>query len=80
MLLVNRTYGRTGTAAPSRPLQASKTVRQLSVLAAVCTGFAVVLGTMVTGSGPHAGDANAPRNELNPALITRIHVFRFISW
>ncbi|HSU70072.1 MAG TPA: COX15/CtaA family protein [Micrococcaceae bacterium] len=74
MLLVNRTYGRTGTAAPVRPLPASKTVRQLAVLAAVCTGLAVVLGTMVTGSGPHAGDANAPRNDLNPDLITRVHV------
>jgi cytochrome c oxidase assembly protein subunit 15 len=74
MLLVNRTYGRTGMTAPSVANPPSKTVRQLTVIAAVCTGVAVVLGTMVTGSGPHAGDANAPRNELNPDLITRIHV------
>ncbi len=74
MLLVNRTYGRTGVAALATSLPASKTVRQLAVLAATCTGFAVVLGTMVTGSGPHAGDASAPRNELDSDLITRIHV------
>ncbi len=74
MLLVNRTYARTGTAAPALRHRPSKTIRQLSVVAAVCTGLAVVLGVMVTGSGPHAGDANAPRNELNPDLITRFHV------
>lgn len=86
MVLVNRTYGRTGSAGSAgrqhgaqglhgpqlRPV--SNTVRQLAALAAVCTAAAVLLGTMVTGSGPHAGDANAPRNELNPDLITRVHV------
>ncbi|WP_427017732.1 COX15/CtaA family protein [Pseudarthrobacter sp. P1] len=74
MLLVNRTYARTGMASAAVATAPSKTVRQLTAVAAVCTGIAVVLGTMVTGSGPHAGDANAPRNELNPDLITRIHV------
>jgi cytochrome c oxidase assembly protein subunit 15 len=28
----------------------------------------------VTGSGPHAGDAEAPRNNLDSDLMTRIHV------
>ncbi|MDJ0357830.1 COX15/CtaA family protein [Paenarthrobacter sp. PH39-S1] len=74
MLLVNRTYDRTGAAAPVHRHRPSKTIRQLSVVVAACTALAVVLGVMVTGSGPHAGDANAPRNELNPDLITRFHV------
>jgi cytochrome c oxidase assembly protein subunit 15 len=74
MLLVNRSYGRTGlTAAPLRR-PAGKTIRQLAALAWICTVAAVIIGTMVTGSGPHAGDATAPRNELNPELITRVHV------
>lgn len=34
---------------------------------------AIYLGTVVTGSGPHAGDANAPRNGLDPALWSRVH-------
>lgn len=34
---------------------------------------AVYLGTVVTGSGPHAGDANSPRNGLDPQLWSRIH-------
>lgn len=33
----------------------------------------VYLGTIVTGSGPHAGDAKAPRNGLDPALFSQIH-------
>ncbi|MGO4384141.1 COX15/CtaA family protein [Specibacter sp. RAF43] len=74
MLLVNRTYGRTGVSAPAGVVRPGRTIRQLSVVAAVCTYLAVVLGTMVTGSGPHAGDANAPRNMLDPYLITRTHV------
>lgn len=33
----------------------------------------VYLGTIVTGSGPHAGDADAPRNGLDPAAISQVH-------
>lgn len=33
----------------------------------------VYLGTIVTGSGPHAGDAKAPRNGLDPADISQAH-------
>jgi cytochrome c oxidase assembly protein subunit 15 len=35
--------------------------------------LAIWLGTMVTGSGPHAGDENAPRNGLDAMLLTRLH-------
>jgi cytochrome c oxidase assembly protein subunit 15 len=31
------------------------------------------LGTVVTGSGPHAGDADAPRNGLDPRAISQLH-------
>lgn len=34
---------------------------------------AIYLGTIVTGSGPHAGDADAPRNNLDPAWWSRTH-------
>lgn len=37
-------------------------------------GWAVLyLGTVVTGSGPHAGDIDAPRNGLDPAALTQLH-------
>jgi heme a synthase len=35
--------------------------------------LAIWLGTLVTGSGPHAGDENAPRNGLDAMLLTRVH-------
>ena len=31
------------------------------------------LGTVVTGSGPHAGDLEAPRNGLDPLQISQLH-------
>jgi cytochrome c oxidase assembly protein subunit 15 len=33
----------------------------------------LVIGTMVTGSGPHAGDESAKRNGLDPAQISQVH-------
>ena len=33
----------------------------------------VYLGTMVTGAGPHAGDADAPRNCLDPHVMSHVH-------
>lgn len=39
----------------------------------VLTWIVVYLGTVVTGSGPHAGDAVAPRNGLNPEAMSHIH-------
>jgi cytochrome c oxidase assembly protein subunit 15 len=40
------------------------------------------LGTVVTGSGPHAGDAKAPRNGLDPLQMSQLHtdaVFLFVG-
>ena len=31
------------------------------------------LGTVVTGSGPHAGDLDVPRNGLDPLLLSQLH-------
>lgn len=39
----------------------------------VAMWVAVWLGTIVTGSGPHAGDENAARNGLDGALVTHLH-------
>lgn len=35
---------------------------------------AVVLGTVVTGTGPHAGDPGSPRHDFDPQLVTQMHV------
>jgi heme a synthase len=40
------------------------------------------VGTVVTGSGPHAGDAKAPRNSLDPLQLSQAHadlVFLFVG-
>lgn len=40
------------------------------------------VGTVVTGSGPHAGDADAPRNDLDPLQVSQLHadvVFLFVG-
>ena len=50
--------------------------RPLRVLAAalvVVAGVVITLGTVVTGSGPHAGDENARRTGLDPAAVTQLH-------
>ncbi|WP_328418744.1 COX15/CtaA family protein [Micromonospora sp. NBC_00389] len=48
----------------------------LRALARVTTGVSVavlVIGTWVTGSGPHAGDQGAARNGLDPESISQVH-------
>ncbi len=35
---------------------------------------AIVLGTVVTGTGPHAGDPGSPRHGFDPELVTQLHV------
>ncbi|MCH8561253.1 COX15/CtaA family protein [Nesterenkonia sp. LB17] len=38
------------------------------------TWVSVFLGTVVTGTGPHAGDPGSPRHLFDPDLVTRMHV------
>jgi cytochrome c oxidase assembly protein subunit 15 len=56
---------------PARPIP-----RSLAALPAVTLGLlwvAVVIGTVLTGSGPHAGDSRVPRNDLDGLLLTNLH-------
>jgi len=39
---------------------------------AVCW-LVLYAGTVVTGSGPHAGDVSSPRNGLDPATVSQLH-------
>ncbi|WP_426995751.1 COX15/CtaA family protein [Pseudarthrobacter sp. N5] len=72
-LLVNRAYGRTGrlAALPLPPVHA--VLRPVMAAVAVFSAAAVMLGVVVTGAGPHAGDADAPRNNLDWDLWSHIH-------
>jgi cytochrome c oxidase assembly protein subunit 15 len=48
-------------------------LRNLVYGLAALVGVVLVLGTIVTGSGPHAGDETAKRNGLDPVQITQLH-------
>ena len=37
------------------------------------TWVVLYAGTVVTGSGPHAGDASSPRNGLDPLQVSQLH-------
>ncbi|MGX6606347.1 COX15/CtaA family protein [Micromonosporaceae bacterium Da 78-11] len=48
-------------------------LRQLAYLTAVVSFAVIAVGVVVTGSGPHAGDADAKRNGLDPAAVSQAH-------
>ncbi|XAS69165.1 COX15/CtaA family protein [Micrococcaceae bacterium Sec5.7] len=72
-LLVNRAYGRTGRFATVRLPPLAGVLRPLMVAVAFFAAVAVTLGVVVTGAGPHAGDADAPRNDLDWDLLSHVH-------
>ncbi|WP_435871156.1 COX15/CtaA family protein [Micromonospora wenchangensis] len=48
-------------------------LRTLARLTTVVSVAVLVVGTWVTGSGPHAGDHGAARNGLDPQTISQVH-------
>ncbi|NJC65334.1 heme A synthase [Planosporangium flavigriseum] len=62
-----RTAGAPSGAALARPL---RTLTRLTVIVAAAV---LAVGTVVTGSGPHAGDAGARRTGLDPQEISQLH-------
>lgn len=48
-------------------------ISQFSFLHLILSFAVIVVGTLVTGSGPHAGDAKAPRLDLNIQHIAYLH-------
>ncbi len=57
---------------PARPLVRSE-VGWVSWLASVMLGVVLVLGTIVTGTGPHAGDIDVRRYPIDPRTISWLH-------
>ncbi|PJJ44065.1 cytochrome c oxidase assembly protein subunit 15 [Glutamicibacter mysorens] len=53
--------------------RSTKSIGQISFAAWVFSLLAVAFGTVVTGTGPHAGDADAPRHLFDPLFVTRLH-------
>jgi cytochrome c oxidase assembly protein subunit 15 len=56
----------TGWAAPGA-------LRGLAAATVVASAAVLVLGTVVTGSGPHAGDSNVRRTGLDPEAVSHLH-------
>jgi cytochrome c oxidase assembly protein subunit 15 len=55
--------------------RSSAWARGMVLVTGILTALVVYLGTIVTGSGPHAGDAKAPRNGLDPETFSHVHAF-----
>jgi cytochrome c oxidase assembly protein subunit 15 len=65
-VLVRRTYDLPTRSVPARTFWAARVTFVL-----VCV--AVWVGTLVTGSGPHAGDEFAPRTGFDAVTVTHVH-------
>ena len=72
-LLVNRAFGRTGRFMNRTLAPLPSILRPAMMAVLVFSTIAVMLGVVVTGAGPHAGDADAPRNNLDWDLFSHIH-------
>ncbi|WP_461174806.1 COX15/CtaA family protein [Arthrobacter sp. Z1-9] len=72
-LLVNRAFGRTGRFRTASHAALPGVMRPVTAAVALFSALAVMLGVVVTGAGPHAGDADAPRNGLDWDLFSHIH-------
>ena len=69
VVMVNRTYD-------TAPLTVSPLVRRLVVAVTAATVLVIVLGTVVTGAGLHAGDdSTIQRNGISPELAAHIHAW-----
>lgn len=55
-----------------RPLAPRAVILLARVVVAVSAAV-IALGVVVTGSGPHAGDEETPRNGLDPELMAQLH-------
>jgi cytochrome c oxidase assembly protein subunit 15 len=69
VVLLQRVGEPDGPTEPAVPAPVAWLLRLVFVV-----GWVVLyLGTVVTGSGPHAGDAEAPRNGLDPRAVSQLH-------
>jgi cytochrome c oxidase assembly protein subunit 15 len=66
-------------ASPSPPVPTHPLVVRLTRTLQVVTGLVIVIGTVVTGSGPHAGDISAKRYSFDPRVVSWFHADLVIS-
>ncbi len=56
-------------------LEENKALSIVSLLMVPTAALAIVIGVILTGSGPHAGDADTPRNGLDSLLWSHYHSY-----
>jgi cytochrome c oxidase assembly protein subunit 15 len=84
VLFLHRLSSPAASGPASRPSSgaAHGAVVVLAWLTFACAWVVLYLGTVVTGSGPHAGDEDAVRNGLDPLQVSQLHadsVFLFLG-
>lgn len=58
---------------PSVKFQSAALVKRIATAHIITTFIVLILGTIVTGSGPHAGDATAPRFSFDLRTVAWLH-------
>lgn len=66
-------YARSCEPAVLPPPTTPPTFGHLLKLLVIASLAAIILGALVTGSGPHAGDPDAPRIPLDPTMLSQVH-------
>lgn len=69
VVFVHRVYTGPTTGVPAVPVG----VRLLAMATAVSAWFTVLIGVVVTGAGPHAGDRDTPRNGFDLEVLQHVH-------
>ena len=59
--------------APAVKIKTTGVLSHLSRAHLVTTALVLIVGTVVTGSGPHAGDADAPRFNFDTRVVSWLH-------
>jgi cytochrome c oxidase assembly protein subunit 15 len=59
--------------APDMQFVTNRRLERLAWLVFAAGWLVLYLGTVVTGSGPHAGDGDAERNGLDPQVVSHVH-------
>ena len=73
VLIAGATSLRAQKSSPSVKIQSEPLVKKIATVHIVATFIVLILGTIVTGSGPHAGDATAPRFSFDLRTVAWLH-------
>jgi cytochrome c oxidase assembly protein subunit 15 len=73
ILAAYRLWLATGEPAGAVRPQVGAPLRALNRVLLAVAGAVLVVGTVVTGSGPHAGDEKAHRTGLDPGMVAQLH-------